>query len=253
MITSRFLGSKPRLSTGELPHLPLFQPLPSDALMAFQPVACQRTFPAGVRIMTFEHSSDFVYIILKGGIKISALHPNGAEVVVALLGPGELFGKLIEATPFDYSGMVETMHETTLLWLKHSDFQDCLQTIPMLGYEVLRSLARQLYRTDFHFHALLHLDVAGRLAYRLLHCVQMYGRVVPTTGDIVIPLRLTQSDLAHLIGASRVRVNHILNQLKEQRVLSVKERYEIIIHDPKFLSAMCQYHRPIEAEKSLRF
>ena len=81
-----------------------------------------------------------------------------------------------------------------------------------------------------HIQALASLDVYGRVAHQLLVLALEYGEK-SSSGDILIPLRLTQGDLADFIGATRVRVNQALNDYKEQGLVSVDGNYHFIINN----------------------
>ncbi len=83
------------------------------------------------------------------------------------------------------------------------------------------------------------LDVYRRVARQILAFTQEYGQPAPN-GDITIPFRLTQTDMADLVGASRVRVNHVLVHYKEQHYISVDQNYRITVHDKEALAQRCQ-------------
>jgi CRP/FNR family transcriptional regulator, cyclic AMP receptor protein len=72
----------------------------------------------------------------------------------------------------------------------------------------------------------------------LLAFVQEYGEVAPN-GDVLIPLRLTQSDLASMVGASRVRVNQAFGFYKRRNYISVNHDRHIVVHDVSALSRRC--------------
>jgi CRP/FNR family cyclic AMP-dependent transcriptional regulator len=66
---------------------------------------------------------------------------------------------------------------------------------------------------------------------------QEYGITLPT-GDVTIPIRLTQSDLSGLIGATRVRVNQVLMVYKQRKFISISPNYHITIHS---MSGLTRY------------
>ena len=82
------------------------------------------------------------------------------------------------------------------------------------------------------------LDIYGQVTAQLLALAKEYGEATPN-GDVLIPLRLTQSDLASLIGASRVRVNQALGFYKKHNYLSVNRNNQIAIHDSEALGRRC--------------
>jgi CRP/FNR family transcriptional regulator, cyclic AMP receptor protein len=78
------------------------------------------------------------------------------------------------------------------------------------------------------------MDVQGRVAAQLLALAQEYGE--PSRNGTLIPLPLTQSDLAALVGASRVRVNQAIAFFKKRRYLSVGTDHRITVHDTDALA-----------------
>jgi CRP/FNR family transcriptional regulator, cyclic AMP receptor protein len=69
----------------------------------------------------------------------------------------------------------------------------------------------------------------------VLALTREYGEPSPEGGTL-IPLPLTQSDLAGLVGASRVRVNQAISFFKGRRYLSVGADHRITVHDADALA-----------------
>jgi CRP/FNR family cyclic AMP-dependent transcriptional regulator len=68
---------------------------------------------------------------------------------------------------------------------------------------------------------------------------ERYGR--PTTdGEIRIPIALTQSDVADLVGASRKRVNQVMVAFKSQGLISTDAEGHIILYDSEGLAKYCR-------------
>ena len=87
--------------------------------------------------------------------------------------------------------------------------------------------------------ALGTLDVLGKVARQLLVFGEQYGK--PENGVVTIPMRLTQSDIAGLVGASRERVNQVFVNLRQRKLISVDNAYRVSIHDmPKLRSIVEQ-------------
>jgi CRP/FNR family cyclic AMP-dependent transcriptional regulator len=80
------------------------------------------------------------------------------------------------------------------------------------------------------------LDVHGRVARQLLALADALGEEA-AGGGVRIPLRITQSDLAALVGATRVRVNEVLVGFTRRRLIAVDPRHRITIHDRDELEA----------------
>ena len=79
------------------------------------------------------------------------------------------------------------------------------------------------------------MDVPGRVTAQLLALALEYGEPSSRNGTL-IPLPLTRSDLAALVGASRVRVNQAIAFFKKRRYLSVGRERRITVHDADALA-----------------
>jgi CRP/FNR family transcriptional regulator, cyclic AMP receptor protein len=72
------------------------------------------------------------------------------------------------------------------------------------------------------------------VAQHLLVLANEYGEEVDT--GTLIPIRLTQGDLASLVGASRVRVNQALVLLKRRGGISTDQLHHITVHNEDVLA-----------------
>ena len=92
----------------------------------------------------------------------------------------------------------------------------------------MRILSRRLRLANVRIQAHCTLDTFGMVAHQLLEFAELYG--VPTaSGATYVPIRLTQSDLATLIGASRERVNQVMVAYKKSGIISVDSRFHITV------------------------
>jgi CRP/FNR family cyclic AMP-dependent transcriptional regulator len=230
-----------------LGEIPLFRGLTLEQLSRLNTLLHRKTFPAGTTIMTVDQPGEAVYVILTGTLKIHVEQANSTDVILAILGPGEIVGELsVIDTSVGRSATVVTLESATLLWMDRTAFVACLERMPGLSLNLARILVRRLRLANAQIQALATLDVYGRVARQLLAFAEVYGEVAPN-GEIRIPLRLTQSDLAGLVGASRVRVNQVLATYKQRRLLSVDRNFHIIViiiiviivHDVAALREQC--------------
>lgn len=222
-----------------LVDLPLFHELPLDQLESLNRILHRVTFAAGAGILAAEEPGEAVYVLLEGTVKIFVDRPDGTEIILALLGPGDTLGEMSLVDSVGHSAGVITMERSTALWLDREHFKECMETMPGLNRNLVRQLSARLRLANELIQALSTLDVGGRVARQLLAFAERYGRE-SLEGRVTIPLRLTQSDLASLVGASRERVNHVVVGLKRQGTISVKRNHHIVIHDREALAERCR-------------
>jgi len=109
--------------------------------------------------------------------------------------------------------------------------------MPTMTYNLAGIHSWRLRLSNSHVVALATLDIEGRLAYQLLALSDEYGEATPD-GGCRIPFRLTQGDLAALVGASRVRVNQILVSWKQKGFLTVDGRHVVTLLNRDALAEM---------------
>jgi CRP/FNR family cyclic AMP-dependent transcriptional regulator len=198
----------------------------------------RKVFSPGTNIITVAQPGEVVYILLEGSVKIYVDQLDGSEVILAFLGPGDTFGEMGIIGSGGRSASVLTLEECTCLAMDRKTFLQCLRTMSNLSYNLVRLLSRRRLANE-QIQALSSLDVRGRVARQLLAFAQRYGES-NVKSEVLIPLRLTQTDLASLVGASRERVNQVIVDLKEQDYISVDPTHHITVHDLQALIERCQ-------------
>lgn len=222
-----------------LAEIPLFRGLTDAQLSKLGTILYRKSFPAGAEIITAEQPGEVLYVILEGSVKVHIEQPDGSDVVLAVLGAGELVGELSLADSLGRSASVVTLEKSTLLWMDRRAFRTSLGEMPTMTHNLVNILSTRLRLANAHAQLLSRLDVHGRVAGQLLALAREYGEIGPG-GEILIPLRLTQSDLAGLVGASRVRVNQALSFYKRHNHISVDRDHRITICDPDALARRCR-------------
>ena len=217
-----------------LRRMALFRELELGDLAVLNGLMRRQELPAGVRLMTGETRGDSAYVIRHGAVKVEVQQEDGHEVIVAILGPGEIVGEMSAIDRELRSGSVVTLEASVLFWIDCEALQTCLHTMPRLTLNLTEILSRRLRIANERIKALATLDVYGRVAQHLLVLATEYGETVDS--GTRIPIRLTQGDLASLVGASRVRVNQALVQLKKRGGISTDQHHHITVHDRDVLA-----------------
>jgi CRP/FNR family transcriptional regulator, cyclic AMP receptor protein len=222
-----------------LAEIPLFRDLTADELMLIAPLLRSKKIGGGKNIITMEQPGETVYIILEGAVKIVLEQATGANVLLAVLGPGEVVGEMSVVDSLERSASVLTLEESTVLWIDRRSFWQCLRSMPTLTYNLLGILSRRVRLANAHIEALGAQDVYGRVAGQILALAREYGQAA-ADGNVLIPLRLTQNDFASLVGASRVRVNQVLSFYRQHNFISMDHDFRITVHDSAALAQRCR-------------
>lgn len=211
-----------------------FWGVPILELERLAPLLHERVFSTGYSIITADEPGEAVYMILSGTAKLHVIRPDCTEVILAVLGPGEVVGEMSLADSLGRSADVSTLEESVLLWMHRSAFRTKLEEVPMLSRNLASLLSRRVRLTNAHLLSLAALDVPGRVASQLLALAREYGESTPE--GTRVPMRLTQSDLAGLAGASRVRVNQALGYIRKRGLISTDREGHFTVRDEDALA-----------------
>jgi len=224
-----------------LGEFPLFRDLTIEQLTRLNDLLRRRTFPAGTNLVSAEEPGEVVYLILDGTVKIYVTQADGNDVIIAFGGPGDVEGEMsvLDSVAAGRSANIVTQEQTTVLWLDRVNFQECLRTMPAIALNLVRILSDRLRLANERIQALCALDVYGRVARQIQSFARQYGTPGPN-GATVIPIRLTQSDIASLVGATRERVNQVMASFKQQGYIAVDRNYRITVQNPDALEKYCQ-------------
>lgn len=220
----------------DLGKLELFRGLSVTELTRVNDILGRTKFPAGAMILTADQPGEIAYVILEGTLKVSTLQSNGRELTLALLGPGEVVGELAVSDRAGRSADVTALEPAVLVWLDRGTFVQLRRDIPAITENLLRLMARRLRLANAQLQAMATLDVHGRIARQLLALGAVLGEDLPD-GGVRIPLRITQSDLAALVGATRVRVNEVLVGFTRRKLINVDRQHRITLLDRTELEA----------------
>ena len=177
-----------------------------------------------------EDSSNKVYLIEKGKVKLGYYSEDGEEVVKAILSRGELFGEkaiLGEKKRDEFAQSVD--NSTSICPVGVETMHDLMRDNQSFSFRIYRFIGFKLQRLERRLKVLMYKDAKTRLVEFLDDLCTDYGYDCPETGDHIIKHPYTQKDIASLIGSSRPTLNILLNELKEENVLEFS-RKEIRIY-----------------------
>lgn len=203
-------------------QVPLFATLDAESLREIAAAARRRSYAQGEIIFYRDDPGQVLYLIRKGKVKIFITSPDGHEVVLAVFGPGDCFGELALLDGQPRSAGAVAAEAVEVYALQRSDFINLVMSHPRIAVQVMSVLSRRLRQTDTMIEDLLFLDVHGRVAKKLLDLAEVHG--IRTEDGILIDMKLTQSDLAALVGASRESVNKVLGYFADKRFISTEKR-----------------------------
>ena len=211
----------------QLRHVPLLRGLTDVQLAELSRTARTHRFEPDQIVFLQGDPGDSVHIILRGQVKVVTTSRAGHEAILAFLADGESFGEMSLLDDLPRSATIQATMPTTTLSLRKVDFHKLLREAPDLSLRLLRALARRLRETGMLVQDAAFLDVGERLAKKIVAMATEtleLGVTVPGATRVsgpAIELRVTQQDLASMIGATRESVNKALASFRARGLLVV--------------------------------
>ncbi|MDW5290947.1 Crp/Fnr family transcriptional regulator [Formosa sp. PL04] len=167
-----------------------------------------------------DDSSNKVFLIEKGKVKIGYYNEEGVEIVKAILSRGELFGEkaiLGESKRDEFAQSID--NTTSICPIGVETMYDLMRNNQTFSFKVYKFIGFKFKKLERRLQLLLFKDSKTRLKEFIAELCVDSGYNDPQTGDTIINHHYTQSDIASLIGTSRPTLNILLNELKEENYL----------------------------------
>jgi CRP/FNR family transcriptional regulator, cyclic AMP receptor protein len=213
-----------------LAKTPLFGVLHPDDLQELARTTRSRTYQRGDIIFHKDDPGYTLYVIVSGAVKISVSSSEGDEIILAILTKGQFFGEMALFDDMPRSADAEAIQLTEVQTVQREDLIRLLEKRPKVAItQLLKVLGQRLRATDELLQDAAFLDIPSRLAKRLLDLADGHGEKTPH--GIKINLRLTQQDLASMIGARRENVNRALAYYQSRGWLSKEGGHFTILNE----------------------
>ncbi len=214
------------MATSLLRQIPIFEKLSDTDLETLLQHTAKKSYPKNAILIHEGDTSGSMYVIESGKVKVYLSDDEGKEVILAIQGPGSCLGEIALLDDEPRSASVVTLEKSTFHVITKEDFRQCLAANPDLAFAVIRTVTQYL-RTST--------EKVKDLALR-----NVYGRVVNTItklaaeqdGKLVVTEKLTQQDIADMVGASREMVSRILHDLVTGGYIETKGKQITILKTP---------------------
>lgn len=169
------------------------------------------------------------YLILEGQLKILQTTAEGFEVILHVLGPGEIVGALPTLGEGTYPAGATSLGPALVAFVDAEAFDRVLQVHPAIARNLLRFATKVLQRSHLKIRELATERVERRIARALSRLAGQLGR--KQDGHIHLDFPLSQQDLAEMTGTTVYTVSRTLNDWKRQGILE-HGRERIVIIEP---------------------
>lgn len=196
----------------------LLKAMPWSIRREFRKVAVQMELRPREILFHAGDVGDSCYLVRSGAVKASVVARDGQERLLAILGPGSLIGELALIDDEPRSATVSALRRCEVLHLTKAAFFRMADANPMIYRQALRLLTGRLRGTNDSVVAQGTVTVTGRVALAFASLAEGLGEQ-QKSGRIVLPHRISQTDIAGMAGVARENASRAINDLLRQGVL----------------------------------
>jgi CRP-like cAMP-binding protein len=224
-----------RMKRDTLLTSPFFRPMRPEELDDILGLASELRVARGAGVFAKGDPGASMMAVLAGRVRIGAISPDGKEVTLNVIGPGEIFGEIALLDGKPRSADATALEDSVLLVIERRHFMPFLLRHGDLVERLLVVLCDRLRRTSLALEEIALFDLPARLARLLIKLAADYGR--PVADGLRIDLKLSQRDLATLVASTRESVNKQLRNWSRDGVLAQRDGY-LVLRDQPALQAL---------------
>lgn len=206
--------------------VPIFNHLTVEQMDEIMEVVHTVSYKKGEFIYRAGETSDALYIVNRGRVKMYRLAESGKEQLLRLLSPGEFTGELALFKKSVQEAYAEALVDSEICQIKGDDLQDLLLRYPTISLKILTEFARRLEASEKQATSFATEKVDTRIAVFLAECVRN-----DEVNEALIDLPMSRKDLASYLGTTPETMSRKLTEFESLGLITQKGPRSIQLHD----------------------
>ena len=210
----------------------LFHGLTAKALQEVAAAARLRRVRTGSIFFSQGEPAVVLYVLVEGRVKFTQVTPEGHQVLLRVIGPGETFGAVAALGDAFHPATAEAHAPCAALGWDSDVINNLMERFPRIALNALRFLAGRLQEFQDRYRELSTERVERRIAHALLRLATQIGR--PLEGGVLLDLTLSRQDIAEMTGTTLFTVSRTLSGWEGQGIVE-SGRERVLIRDQEAL------------------
>ena len=221
-----------------LENFNLFSNLEKEKMMELNKLVKDTTTKKNVPIYFASEPSKTIYFLKKGRVKISKYLSDGSEKIIAIIGPGEIFGEMAYFDEGERTDYAVTLEPSLICAINKNDFAKFIERNPALNIRLTKLIGVKLKSFSERVEDLIFKDANQRIISFIIRYAEKNGKKI---GDqIFIKPFLKHQNIGQLTACSRQTVNYLLTDLRDKGIIDF-DRNKLVINNlqklKKFISS----------------
>jgi len=223
---------------GLLRETDLFVGLSDEDIVAIGHATTMTHCTAGQRIMSPDDPPDRIHILKKGKVRVYRVTPDGKQLTLDIYDKGTILGdmSMLGQEPIP-EAFAETLDDAVICTISPEELRKLVERYPVIGVNIISYLSKRLRDAESELESMAYQRVGQRLARKLIDLSSRFG--VQTSRGTLIEARLTQQELAEMIGTTRETLAHTLADFRRRGLLDT-EKHQVLIRDAETLMAIAE-------------
>ena len=220
-----------------LNSIELFKGIENDQLEKI--IADSRTvfFDADEILFYQEDPADVFYVLIEGRIKLSQLTPEGDQVTLHYLGPGEAFGIIAVLREIQFPVTAQAIEASQCIVWSEEMMKKWLINYPQIALNSIRILSKFILNFQDRIRELSTERVERRIARSLLRLAVQSGK--ETERGVSLGFKLTRQDIANMSGTTLYTVSRTLSKWEGQGLVDCQHR-AITLKEPTAITKIAE-------------
>lgn len=209
--------------------LPLFENMGDAEIDDVLASATSRRYPIGEAVFEQGQAADQFFLLLHGRLRVTQITPEGQQVIVRMVNPGDLFGIARALLRSDYPGTATAAAESIALSWPMSAWGPLLDRHPSLAVSAMQTIGSRLQEAHTRLREMATEEVERRVAHAVLRLANQSGKKEPE--GIRIDFLVSKQDIAEMTGTTLHTVSRILSAWQAAGLVQ-GGRQKLLVRDP---------------------
>jgi CRP/FNR family transcriptional regulator, cyclic AMP receptor protein len=202
-----------------LSSIPLFEDLTPDELQKMISFTKKKSITKGSHVFFKDEPLNSVYFIEKGIVKIYKTDINGKEQIVSLLKEGDMFPHIGFFQSRTYPANALVVEDASFVYLSTSHLQEMVLHYPEVSIKLFRVMEEKIIELQSSLEAQVLNNAYDQVVKLLLRLQHAHG-VLQQDGGYMLPIHITQNEIAQMIGAARETVSRSLSKMRKKGLIA---------------------------------
>lgn len=217
--------------------LPIFATLDGEALDDILGRARTQLFTRSTSVFTQDEAAHSFFVLLHGRLRVTQVTPEGQQIVMRFVGPGEIFGVAMALRRATYPATATAVVDSLALAWPSAAWAPLVAAYPPLAINALQTMGARLQEAQTRLREISTEEVERRIAHAVLRLAAESGR--ETADGLLIDFPLSRQDLAEMTGTTLHTVSRIVSAW-EHRGLVEGGRQRIVVRDLRGLEGLVE-------------